>query len=114
MHVLIIGASKGIGLETTRQALAAGHHVRALARSATGMSLSDPSLEKVHGDALKAQDVETALSGVEVVIQTLGVGLGDLFRPVHLILGCDPGTDRGDDGSRRQTPDLFDRFRSRR
>jgi putative NADH-flavin reductase len=84
MHVLIIGASKGIGLETTRQALEAGHHVRALARSATGMSLSDPSLEKVHGDALKAQDVETALSGVEVVIQTLGVGLGDLFRPVHL------------------------------
>ena len=39
MRVLIVGASKGIGLETTRQALEAGHQVRALARSATGMTL---------------------------------------------------------------------------
>jgi putative NADH-flavin reductase len=84
MRVLIIGASKGIGLETTRQALEARHHVRALARSASGMALSDPNLEKVRGDALKSQDVEAALIGVDVVIQTLGVGLGDLFRPVHL------------------------------
>ena len=30
MQILIIGASKGIGLETTRQALAAGYDVRAL------------------------------------------------------------------------------------
>ena len=80
MRVLIIGASKGIGLETTRQALESGHHVRALARSASGMALSDPNLEKVRGDALKAEDVEAALIGVDVVIQTLGVGLGDLFR----------------------------------
>ena len=36
MRVLIIGASKGIGLETTRQAIKAGHYVRALARSAAG------------------------------------------------------------------------------
>ena len=33
-RVLITGASKGVGLETTRQALEAGHQVRALARSA--------------------------------------------------------------------------------
>jgi putative NADH-flavin reductase len=84
MRVLIIGASKGIGLETTRQALEAGHDVRALARSATAIGLTDPKLEKVRGDALKTQDVEAALVGVSVVIQTLGVGLGDLFRPVHL------------------------------
>ena len=84
MRVLIIGASKGIGLETTRQALDAGHHVRALARSATAIAISNPSLEKMRGDALKTEDVETALVGVDVVIQTLGVGLGDLFRPVHL------------------------------
>ena len=84
MRVLIIGASKGIGLETTRQALDAGHLVRALARSATAITISNPSLEKMRGDALKIEDVEMALVGVDVVIQTLGVGLGDLFRPVHL------------------------------
>ena len=84
MRVLIVGASKGIGLETTRQALDAGHDVRALARSATAIAISNPSLEKMRGNALKTEDVETALVGVDVVIQTLGVGLGELFRPVHL------------------------------
>ena len=84
MRVLIIGASKGIGLETTRQALDAGHVVRALARSANAIAISNASLEKIRGDALKPENVEVALVGVDVVIQTLGVGLGDLFRPVHL------------------------------
>ena len=84
MRVLIIGASKGIGLQTTRQALDAGHDVRALARSANAIAVSNPSLEKMRGNALKTEDVETALVGVDVVIQTLGVGLGELFRPVHL------------------------------
>ncbi|TGD61447.1 SDR family oxidoreductase [Tabrizicola sp. WMC-M-20] len=84
MRILIIGASKGIGLETTRQALAAGYDVRALARSATSINLSDAKLEKVQGDALNQQDVEAALAGVDAVIVTLGVGLGDLFKPVHL------------------------------
>ncbi|SFK83977.1 NAD(P)-dependent oxidoreductase [Methylocapsa palsarum] len=84
MRVLIIGASKGIGLETTRQALEAGHFVRAFARSAAEISLTNPKLEKVCGDALKTQDVDAAMIGVDVVIQTLGVEVGDLFRPVHL------------------------------
>ena len=84
MRVLIIGASKGIGLETTRRALEAGYEVRALARSAAGIDLSNPKLEKVRGDALNRQDVEAALAGVDVVIVTLGVGLGELFQPIHL------------------------------
>ena len=84
MRVLIIGASKGIGLEATREALVAGYDVRALARSAAGIGLSDPRLEKIRGDALEGQNVKTALIGVEVVMQTLGVGLGELFQPVHL------------------------------
>jgi len=83
-RVLIIGASKGIGLETTRQALEGGHQVRALARSAAAIGLSNSRLEKVHGDALVKKDIDAALDGVEVVIQTLGVTLGDLFRPVSL------------------------------
>ena len=82
-RILIIGASKGIGLETTRQTLEAGHQVRALARSAS-IGLSDPKLEKVRGDALISKDIEAALNGIEVVMQTLGVSVGDLFRPVSL------------------------------
>ena len=84
MRVLIIGASKGIGLETTRQALEGGHYVCALARSVSGIELSDPKLDKVLGDARKVQDVEAAVIGIDVVIQTLGIGFRDLFRPVQL------------------------------
>jgi putative NADH-flavin reductase len=82
-HVLIIGASKGIGLETCRQALNAGHDVRAFARSAAGITLTDAKLEKVRGDALNRQDVETALHGMDVAIQVLGVRLSEMFQPIH-------------------------------
>lgn len=84
MLVLIMGASKGIGLETTRQALAAGYQVRALARTASSIDIDNPKLEKMSGDARQPRDVEAALEGVDVVISTLGVGLGEMFRPVHL------------------------------
>ena len=81
-RVVIIGASKGIGLETTRQALEAGHMVRAFARSAADISISDPKLEKVLGNALRSNDVTAAVKGTNAVIQALGVGLGDLFRSI--------------------------------
>ncbi len=84
MRILIVGASKGIGLETTRQALAAGYDVRALARSASSENLLDTKLAKVQGDALNQQDVEAALVGVDAVVVTLGVGLGELIKPVRL------------------------------
>ncbi|KAA5602441.1 NAD(P)-dependent oxidoreductase [Blastochloris sulfoviridis] len=83
-RVLIIGASRGIGLEAVRQALDAGHKVRAFARSAGRIDLSHPALEKVNGDALASADVAAAAKGVDAIIQVLGVGAGQLFRPVRL------------------------------
>ncbi len=71
--VLIIGASRGIGLETARAALRAGHNVRALARSAASMPIQDANLEKVSGNALDRDTIRNALQDVDVVIQTLGV-----------------------------------------
>lgn len=84
MRVLIIGASSGIGLEATRQSLGAGYQVRALARSADRMAIADRNLEKFPGDALRPEEVKAALVDVDVVIQTLGVGLSALLQPVHL------------------------------
>ena len=71
-------------METTRQALDAGHDVRALARSANAIAVSNSNLEKIRGNSLKIEDVEAAVVGVDVVIQTLGVGLGELFQPINL------------------------------
>ena len=71
-HVLVLGASKGIGLETVKAALAAGHRVRAFARSAASMSLSEQNLERFAGDALNAGDVTSALDGIDIVVQVLG------------------------------------------
>jgi NAD(P)-dependent dehydrogenase (short-subunit alcohol dehydrogenase family) len=45
--VLIIGASRGIGFETIKLALKAGHSVRAMVRSATAIRLRDPKLKKL-------------------------------------------------------------------
>jgi putative NADH-flavin reductase len=71
-RVLIIGASRGIGLETVRCALAEGHRVRALARGATSIGIDHPELEKIAADALDRSAVAAALPGVEAVIETLG------------------------------------------
>src|SRR6185369_4147490 len=71
--VLIIGASRGIGLETVKAALRAGHRVRALARSAASMPIQDANLDPVSGDALDRDTIRDALQDVDVVIQTLGV-----------------------------------------
>ena len=73
--VLVIGASRGIGLETVRAAVHAGHNVRALARSAASIPIQDAGLEKVSGDALDSDTIRNALKDVNVVVQTLGVDI---------------------------------------
>jgi len=80
--VTIIGASRGIGLETVKAALAAGHTVRAFARSASKIAISNPKLEKITGDALKAADVGAAVSDANAVIQAIGIS-----DPKDLIFG---------------------------
>ncbi len=72
-NLLVIGASNGIGLMTVEAALAAGHRVRALARSAPAMDRSDERLEKIGGDARDASVIARALDGVDAVVQVLGV-----------------------------------------
>ncbi len=84
--ILIIGASRGIGLETVRRALDQGYQVRAFARSASQMPLSHAQLTKLNGDALRAEDVAAAVKGADAVIQTLGAkaSLAMLTGPIRL------------------------------
>jgi putative NADH-flavin reductase len=85
-RVLIIGASKGIGLAAVNRALACGHKVRALARSAGRIEINNANLEKRKGNALDPDDVTSALVGIDAVIQVLGVaaGPGMIFGPIRL------------------------------
>jgi len=84
--LLVIGASRGIGLETVKAALLAGHSVRALARSAASIPIQNTNLEKVSGDALDTDTIRNALKDVEAVIQTLGVDISPraIFQPTTL------------------------------
>lgn len=72
-RILIVGASRGTGLEAVRKALAAGHRVRALARSASLIPIEDERLEKITGDATDRTALLNALEDVDAVILTLGV-----------------------------------------
>jgi putative NADH-flavin reductase len=73
--VLVIGASRGIGLETVKAALRADHIVRALARSAASIPTQDAGLEKMSGDAPDGDTIRDALRDIEAVIQALGVDI---------------------------------------
>jgi putative NADH-flavin reductase len=83
--VLVIGASRGIGLETVKVALQAGHSVRA-PRSARRMPVDHPKLEKMAGDALEMTTVKRALTGIDAVTQSLGVSAGPelILTPTRL------------------------------
>jgi putative NADH-flavin reductase len=85
-NLLVIGASRGIGLETVKSALRAGHSVRALARSGTSIPIEDASLRKLSGDALDSDTIRNAIEGVDAVIQTLGVDISfrAIFEPTTL------------------------------
>ena len=71
-----MGGSSGVGLACVREALARGHDVRMVSRSATRSDVVHERLEKLDADALVASDVVRALEGQEIVLQTLGVPLG--------------------------------------
>ncbi len=85
-RLLVIGASRGIGLQVVKRALAEGYHVRAFARGASGIRLSHTNLETWPGDALDRADIEAALEAVTAVVQALGItpSLERTFRPVTL------------------------------
>jgi putative NADH-flavin reductase len=86
MHVLVIGATRGIGRAAVAQALERGHRVRAMARHSDRLDLEHPALKAVSADATDHAAVARALAGTDAVIQALGIGVRarSVLRPVTL------------------------------
>ncbi|SLN74339.1 hypothetical protein ROJ8625_04043 [Roseivivax jejudonensis] len=72
-HILVIGASRGIGLQTLKRGLELGHRMRGFSRSAEKIDIQDPNFDAVSGDATKPEDIRKALDGVDAVVMTLGI-----------------------------------------
>ena len=74
MNLVVLGATGGTGRLVVEQALAAGHTVTALVRSPEKLTLRNPNLHVIAGQATDPSAVSRALEGADAVISTLGGG----------------------------------------
>ncbi len=72
MKLIVFGATGGTGQEILKQALAAGHEVRAFVRNPDKIFITHPGLQPIVGDVLNAPLVEEAIAGQQAVISALG------------------------------------------
>lgn len=66
---LVLGATGGIGGETTRALIAAGWTVKAMTRHA--VKADEGSLQWIRGDAMSAADVHRAAQGAQVIVHAV-------------------------------------------
>lgn len=79
--ILVIGASRGIGLQTVKLALEQGHMVTALARHAENIGLKHAKLRLVSADVLDVAAVRKAVVGQDVIICALGLSTRQAMGP---------------------------------
>jgi uncharacterized protein YbjT (DUF2867 family) len=79
MNLTILGATGATGTILVERALAAGHHVTALARNPQKLTTTHPNLRAIAGDATDGAAVALALEGADAVISALGATKGALM-----------------------------------
>ena len=72
MNLTLLGAAGATGVPLVEQALAEGHHVTALVQSRQKLSITNPNLDVVEGDATDRAAVSQATNGADAVISVLG------------------------------------------
>ena len=77
MNLTVLGAAGATGTQLVEQALAAGHQVTAVARSGQKVTITNPNLHVVEGDATDRAVVSPAVKGTDAVISVLGADTGD-------------------------------------
>ena len=73
MHITIIGASSGVGLETVKRALERNHKVSTLSRSPINLP-SQANLTTITGSATNKEDLKKSIENADAVIVALGTG----------------------------------------
>ncbi|MEM7798149.1 MAG: NAD(P)H-binding protein [Chloroflexota bacterium] len=68
----LFGASGRTGIPLIKQGLAAGYEIKAFVRDPAKLTLSDPQLHPVQGNAMNWADVERCVVGTDAVISVLG------------------------------------------
>jgi len=82
MDLVIFGANGPTGRLLVEDALAAGHHVRAVTRHPESLGMEHERLEVFAGDALDAASVAESVRGADAVLSTLGAPYGR--KPISL------------------------------
>ena len=73
MRILIIGATRGIGLQVLQQALAHDHDITVLARVPQKVTVEHERLKVIEGDIRDNRAVGSAAEGQDVVISCVGI-----------------------------------------
>lgn len=82
LKILVVGASRGIGLEVVKEALERGHEVTALLRDPGKLSIEHPNLNKIRGDVGNLADLRSAAVGKDAICSC--VGIGPTTKPVDI------------------------------
>lgn len=93
MKILVTGASGLIGSNIVREAVAAGHRVRAMVRPSSNLlALDNVAVEIVHGDVLDRSSLVEVMQGCQAVIHSAAIFAWERAPAVELIRVAVEGT----------------------
>lgn len=71
MNIVLFGATGNIGKVILQEALDRGHHVTAIVRDPTRVTVANPNLKLAQGDLLNPSTYEAALQGADAAIASV-------------------------------------------
>ena len=71
-NLAVLGASGGIGFQTVKTALKYNHHVTAILRTPSKLTIVHPNLKIVKGNIMKPETLEEHLENKDAVISAIG------------------------------------------
>ncbi|MDB5183582.1 MAG: hypothetical protein JWO07_263 [Candidatus Saccharibacteria bacterium] len=81
MKIIVVGGSRGIGLQVVITALDAGHEVTIFSRRPDVAGLKNPKVSYVSGSVLDEKSLSSAIKGHDVVICALGLSSRQAIGP---------------------------------